>query len=259
MAARPCPLRALAEDGADILDIGGESTRPARRHCRWMRNWRVCCRWCATPSRWACRCRWIPTSPRSCRPCWTWVPTSSTTSGRCGREPGARRGRVVVARHPLRRVPDAHAPRPQTMQQATHGRGCGAPGAIFFGAAARTILRRWGGQDSHRAGPRHRLWQDGGAELFAAGAPGASCWPLGYPLLAGWSRKSSLAAVTQRSLAAWPPWTAATAGAQRGGGVLAVERGATSCGCMMCARRCRRWVWAAILREQAAQHAHRLS
>jgi dihydropteroate synthase len=40
----------LLKEGADILDIGGESTRPAARPCRSTPNWRACCRWCARRS-----------------------------------------------------------------------------------------------------------------------------------------------------------------------------------------------------------------
>lgn len=34
----------LAEQGADILDVGGESSRPGQRRCPWRRNCAACCR-----------------------------------------------------------------------------------------------------------------------------------------------------------------------------------------------------------------------
>ena len=34
----------LVEEGADILDIGGESTRPGASRCLRKRSWRACCR-----------------------------------------------------------------------------------------------------------------------------------------------------------------------------------------------------------------------
>lgn len=37
----------LLADGADILDIGGESTARVRRNCRLKTNWPGYCRWCA--------------------------------------------------------------------------------------------------------------------------------------------------------------------------------------------------------------------
>lgn len=36
--------RQLVAEGADMLDIGGESTRPGLRRCRWRTSWRGCCR-----------------------------------------------------------------------------------------------------------------------------------------------------------------------------------------------------------------------
>ena len=84
-------------------------------------------------------------------------------------------------------------------------------------AGAAALRRR---ARAHRAGPGHRLRQDGGAEFRACWRASANCCATGYPLLAGWSRKSSLGAVTghRRCSERMVPSVAAA--------VLAVERGA---------------------------------
>ena len=46
----------LAEDGADILDVGGESTRPGASPCHWRRNSSASCR----SSRQWCKARQFP-------------------------------------------------------------------------------------------------------------------------------------------------------------------------------------------------------
>ena len=73
------------------------------------------------------------------------------------------------------------------------------------------------------------------AQNFALLARQRELLAAGYPLLAGWSRKSSLGAVTGIEAAGerMVPSVAAA--------LLAVERGARSCGSTMCAKPWPRW------------------
>ena len=45
----------LVAQGADLVDVGGESTDPAPTGCRRPRSAVACCRWCASSAPPACR------------------------------------------------------------------------------------------------------------------------------------------------------------------------------------------------------------
>ncbi|MBC7617585.1 MAG: dihydropteroate synthase [Candidatus Saccharibacteria bacterium] len=110
-------------------------------------------------------------------------------------------GMDVVREHPNCGMCLMHMHRdPQTMQ-ATPMHGDAVPQVLFF-------LEQLGQEMSALGVNRNRICIDPGigfgktvAQNFALLARQADLVALGYPLLAGWSRKSSLAAVTQRSLA----------------------------------------------------------
>ena len=110
-------------------------------------------------------------------------------------------GMDVVREHPNCGVCLMHMHRdPQTMQ-ATPMQGDAVPQVLFF-------LEQLGQEMSALGIDKNRICIDPGigfgktvAQNFALLARQADLVALGYPLLAGWSRKSSLAAVTQHSLA----------------------------------------------------------
>jgi hypothetical protein len=85
------------------------------------------------------------------------------------RQPGAA---AVVARHPSCGVCLMHMHGdPATMQNAPMT-GDAVPQVLHLSRAARAGPASAGGRKApHRAGPRHWLWQDRGAELQPAGAP----------------------------------------------------------------------------------------
>ena len=68
----------MVADGADILDVGGESTRPGARRCRPTRSWPRCCR----------------SSGAGCRPCR--VPSPSTPTRPTSRAAALDRGAAIV-------------------------------------------------------------------------------------------------------------------------------------------------------------------
>ena len=126
----------LLTDGADILDIGGESTRPGALHVpldEELARVLPVVRHAVTLG--------VPVSVDTYKPqvmqavldlgadiindIWAlrWQPGD----GSCRRD-----GRGAAPQ--LRRVPDAHAPRPADHAGRTHGGRCGAAGAIIFGA-----------------------------------------------------------------------------------------------------------------------------
>ena len=110
-------------------------------------------------------------------------------------------GMDVVREHPNCGVCLMHMHRdPQTMQ-AIPMQGDAVPQVLFF-------LEQLGQEMSALGIDKNRICIDPGigfgktvAQNFALLARQADLVALGYPLLAGWSRKSSLAAVTQHSLA----------------------------------------------------------
>lgn len=219
----------LLQEGADILDIGGESTRPgapALALDEELARVLPVVRHAVTLG--------VPVSVDTYKPrvmqavldlgadiindVWAlrWrSPDSAVT------------GRDVVAAHPGCGVCLMHMHRePQTMQQ-TPMEGDVLPQVLLFLERIAQDLRALGVENT-------RICLDPGIgfgktveQNFALLAHQMELVKLGYPVLAGWSRKSSLAAVTQRSLSGG----AASDNKERlvpstSAALLAVERGA---------------------------------
>ncbi len=223
----------LLKDGADILDIGGESSRPG-----------------AVPVSLEHELgRVLPVVREAVK---LGVPVSVDTykpgvmqavldlgadiindiwalqwPGSVQHSSGPLNAMQVVSRHPACGVCLMHMHRePQTMQLATMG-GDVVPQVLGF-------LKRIAQDLQDRGVNKSRIVIDPGigfgktvAQNFALLARQRELLALGYPLLAGWSRKSSLAAVTGIVAASAP----AAHGHQRmvasvAAALLAVERGA---------------------------------
>jgi len=211
----------LLKDGADILDIGGESTRPG-----------------SPPLPLAGElARVLPVLAGAVK---LDVPVSVDTYKAevmqaaldlgadivndvwALRQPGAAQ---VVARHGACGVCLMHMHRdPQTMQAAPMA-GDAVPQVLHFLQHAAHDLQALGVQKA-------RIVLDPGigfgktvAQNFALLARQHELLALGYPLLAGWSRKSSLGAVLQGAAAAPPP-PAERVSASVAAALLALERGA---------------------------------
>ena len=194
----------LLRDGADILDIGGESTRPGALELavdEELARVLPIVRHAVTLG--------VPVSVDTYKPqvmqavldlgadiindVWAlrWTDGDSSTTGR-----------DIVATHPRCGVCLMHMHRnPQTMQVAPMD-GDVMPKVLFFLEQLAQDLRRLGVEKA-------RICIDPGIgfgktveQNFTLLRQQAALVPLGYAVLAGWSRKSSLAAVTQRSLAA---------------------------------------------------------
>ena len=211
----------LLKDGADILDIGGESTRPG-----------------SPPLPLAGElARVLPVLAGAVK---LDVPVSVDTYKAevmqaaldlgadivndvwALRQPGAAQ---VVARHGACGVCLMHMHRdPQTMQAAPMA-GDAVPQVLHFLQHAAHDLQALGVQKA-------RIVLDPGigfgktvAQNFALLARQHELLALGYPLLAGWSRKSSLGAVLQGAATAPPP-PAERVSASVAAALLALERGA---------------------------------
>ncbi|HQR97553.1 MULTISPECIES: dihydropteroate synthase [unclassified Polaromonas] len=187
----------LVKDGADMLDIGGESTRPGAPPVpldEELARVLPVVRHAVTLG--------VPVSVDTYKP---EVMAAVLDLGAdivndiwALRQPGAA---AVVAAHPACGVCLMHMHRePQTMQAAPM-EGDVVPQVLAFLAQAATELRALG----VAAG---RITLDPGigfgktvAQNFALLARQHELLAAGYPLLAGWSRKSSLAAVSSSSLA----------------------------------------------------------
>ena len=194
----------LLRDGADILDIGGESTRPGALELavdEELARVLPIVRHAVTLG--------VPVSVDTYKPqvmqavldlgadiindVWAlrWTDGDSSTTGR-----------DIVATHPRCGVCLMHMHRnPQTMQVAPMD-GDVMPKVLFFLEQLAQDLRGLGVEKA-------RICIDPGIgfgktveQNFTLLGQQAALLPLGYAVLAGWSRKSSLAAVTQRSLAA---------------------------------------------------------
>jgi dihydropteroate synthase len=203
-------IATAARDGADILDIGGESTRPGAPPVPLEEELARVLPVVREASRWACRSRRHLQARGDAQACWTSAPTSSTTSGRCG----SRARLEVVARHPSCGVCLMHMHgEPQTMQRA-HGRRRGAAGAGFLRERSEALR---GAASTNPAS----CWDPGigfgktVAQNFALLARQQELLADGYPLLAGWSRKSSLPAPRGHR---GPARRGRPHGPQRGGG-----------------------------------------
>jgi dihydropteroate synthase len=194
----------LVHDGADILDIGGESTRPgaiALEPEEELARVIPVVRHAVTLG--------VPVSVDTYKPevmqavldlgadiindVWAllWIAPGTTSDAR-----------AVVAQHPACGVCLMHMHRdPATMQVAP------MEGDVVL--PVRDFLRERADDLVSRGVNRQRICIDPGigfgktvAQNFSLLARQQELNALGYPVLAGWSRKSSLAAVTQTSLAA---------------------------------------------------------
>lgn len=213
----------LLSEGADLLDIGGESTRPGAPPVpldEELARVLPVVRHAVTLG--------VPVSVDTYKPA---VMQAVLDLGAdiindiwALRQPGAVQ---VVAGHPRCGVCLMHMHRePQTMQQLPM-EGDVVPQVLAFLQGAAEALQAAGVK-------RSRIVLDPGvgfgktvAQNFSLLARQPALLAAGYPLLAGWSRKSSLATVTSTSLAAM----AGLAAADRmvpsvAAAVLAVERGA---------------------------------
>ena len=206
----------LIADGADILDIGGESTRPGSPAVSLDEELaRV------LPVVRAAVALGVPLSVDTYKP---EVMRAVLDLGAdivndiwALRQPGARE---VVAQHPSCGICLMHMHRdPQTMQAAPM-EGDVVPAVIEFLTESAQALLRLGLEPT-------RIVLDPGigfgktvAQNFALLARQQELSDIGYPLLAGWSRKSSLGAVTgiENAAGRMVPSVAAA--------LLAVERGA---------------------------------
>lgn len=211
----------LLKGGADILDIGGESTRPgspplplAEELARVLPVLQGAVR------------LGVPVSVDTYKP---QVMQAALDAGVdivndvwALRQPGAA---AVVAAHGRCGVCLMHMHGdPQTMQLAPMA-GDAVPQVLQFLQHAAHDLRGLGVEKA-------RIVLDPGigfgktvAQNFSLLARQSELLTLGYPLLAGWSRKSSLGAALQGAAAAPPP-PAERVGASVAAALLAVERGA---------------------------------
>lgn len=211
----------LLKEGADMLDVGGESTRPGAQTVPWAEEWARIAPFLREAVRWQ-----VPISVDTSKP---EVMQAALDTGVdiindiwALRQPGAQR---VIASHPNCGVCLMHMHRdPPTMQSHT------LPGDVrqavnqFLGERIHTLVQ--GGVD-----PR-RLAIDPGIgfgktvdQNFQLLAHQADLLRWGRPIVAGWSRKSALGAVlAQEGMVPGPLFrqTASVAAA-----LLAVERGAS--------------------------------
>jgi dihydropteroate synthase len=210
----------LLRDGADILDIGGESTRPGSPAVSADEEWRRIQGFLHEAVRWN-----VPLSVD------TYKAQTMQKALALGvdivndiwalQQPGAL---SVVASHARCGVCLMHMHRdPQTMQK-TPMQGDVVPQVKDFLSERATVLRSQGVQGS-------RIVLDYGigfgktvAQNFRLLAQQETFLALGYPLLAGWSRKSSLGAVLVRNEEA--PEPAQRQAASVTAALLAVQRGA---------------------------------
>lgn len=192
----------LVKDGADILDIGGESTRPGAppvSQSEELARVLPVVRHAVTLG--------VPVSVDTYKPSVMQAVLDlgvDIINDVCAlRWPGSydlRTGMDVLREHPNCGICLMHMHRdPQTMQ-VTPMQGDAVAQVLLF-------LEQLGQELSALGVDRTRICIDPGigfgktvAQNFALLARQLELTPLGYPVLAGWSRKSSLAAVTQRSL-----------------------------------------------------------
>ena len=216
----------LLKEGAHMLDIGGESTRPGAQPVSAIDEWaRV------EPVLQHALTLGVPVSVDTYKPqVMQWALDAGADiindvwamrwrGNSIGASPSAAKAAEVIAQHGSCGVCLMHMHRePQTMQTAPM-QGDAVPQVAQFLLAAAQGLEAAGVD-------RARICLDYGigfgktvAQNFALLARQRELLALGYPLLAGWSRKSSLAAAA--ALGDGSRLTASVAAA-----VLAVERGA---------------------------------
>lgn len=194
----------LLKDGADILDIGGESTRPgavALPVAEELARVLPVVRHALTLG--------VPVSVDTYKP---QVMQAALDLGvdiindvwalRWADPQSALRGQEVIARHASCGICLMHMHREPATMQAAPMQGSVMPQVLSFLQLVTHNLRALGVEKS-------RICVDPGIgfgktvqQNFALLAQQSELLALGYPLLVGWSRKSSLAAVTQRSLSA---------------------------------------------------------
>ncbi|MCF8209274.1 MAG: dihydropteroate synthase [Rhodoferax sp.] len=194
----------LIKNGADILDIGGESTRPGARPLPMDEELaRI------VPVLRHALTLGVPVSVDTYKPEVMQIAlgmgvdiVNDIWALRWSHRPGTALGLDVVAGHPTCGVCLMHMHRePQTMQAQPMQGDVVAQVLLFLQQRAQALGAK--GVDAAR------ICLDPGIgfgktveQNFALLARQRELLMPGYPLLAGWSRKSSLAAVTQRSLAA---------------------------------------------------------
>ena len=192
----------LVKDGVDILDIGGESTRPGAPPVPQNEELaRV------LPIVRHAVSLGVPVSVDTYKPA---VMQAALDLGAdiindvwALRWPGSddmRTGMDVVREHPNCGMCLMHMHRNPQSMQATPMQGDAVPHVLSF-------LEHLGQETSGLGVEKTRICIDPGigfgktvAQNFALLARQSELLALGYPLMVGWSRKSSLAAVTQRSL-----------------------------------------------------------
>jgi len=210
----------LLRDGADMLDIGGESTRPGSLVVPADEEWRRIEGFLREALRWN-----IPLSVD------TYKPETMQKALDLGvdivndiwalQQPGAQK---VVAAHPRCGVCLMHMHRdPQTMQKAPMTGDVVPVVREFLAGRARQLVQM--GVDAQRIVLDYGIGFGKTVEQnFSLLARQAELLALGYPLLAGWSRKSSLGAVLARD--GVQPAPAERQAASVAAALLAVERGA---------------------------------
>lgn len=210
----------LLRDGADMLDIGGESTRPGSPVVPADEEWRRIEGFLREAVRWN-----VPLSVD------TYKPETMRKALDLGvdivndiwalQQPGAE---AVVAAHPRCGVCLMHMHRdPQTMQKAPMS-GDVVPEVATFLTQRANALRDAGVAPA-------RIVLDYGIgfgktveQNFSLLARQQELLALGYPLLAGWSRKSSLGAVLARD--GIPPEPADRVAGSLTAALLAIQKGA---------------------------------
>ena len=193
----------LVRDGADILDIGGESTRPGAEQLpveEELQRVLPVVRHALTLG--------VPVSVDTYKPQVMQVVLdmgadiiNDVWALRWSGDPKGQTGAEIVGQHASCGVCLMHMHRnPQTMQ-AVPMEGDVVPQVLSFLGHAAYNLRGLGVDMT-------RICIDPGIgfgktvqQNFALLAQQSALLPLGYAVMAGWSRKSSLAAVTERSLA----------------------------------------------------------
>ena len=210
----------LLREGADVLDIGGESTRPGSPVVPADEEWRRIEGFLHEALRWQ-----VPISVD------TYKPETMRRALALGvdivndiwalQQPGALQ---AVAEHPACGVCLMHMHRdPQTMQKAPMQGDVLPQVAAFLNERAQALRAQGVAAE--------RIVLDYGigfgktvAQNFSLLARQSELLDLGYPLLAGWSRKSSLGAVLAEG--GEPPAPEQRVAASVAAALLAVERGA---------------------------------
>lgn len=210
----------LLKQGADILDVGGESTRPGAIPVPAQEEWRRIEGFLQEALRWK-----VPVSVDTYKP---EIMVKALDLGvdivndiRALQLPGAL---DVVGGHPRCGICLMHMHRdPQTMQKEPMQADVVSTVAGFLSERAQRLRER--------GVAAHRIVLDYGIgfgktvqQNFSLLARQSELLSLGYPLLAGWSRKSSLAAVLESE--GLPPEPAQRVMTSVTAALLAVERGA---------------------------------